>query len=87
MARTLNLRRVANDGTMTPVSRLAALPASRKTGVPRMARVDDNIFLVWTEPDANATELQAMRISWQAVGTKLLTPAIQNSPSPDEEKY
>ena len=82
---TLNLRRVANDGTMTPVSRLAALPASRKTGVPRMARVDDNIFLVWTEPDTSETELQAMRISWQAVGTKLLTPAIQNSPSPDEE--
>ena len=46
-----------------------------------MARVGDDIFLVWTEPDANATKLQAMRISWQAVGTKLLTTKLQNLPS------
>ena len=45
---------------MTPVSRLTALPAGRKTGVPRMARVGDDIFLVWTEPDGSATKLQAI---------------------------
>ena len=82
----LNLRRVAQDGTMTPVSRLTALPAGRKTGVPRMARVGDDIFLVWTEPDGSATKLQAMRISWQAVGTKLLTTKMQNLPSDGPER-
>ena len=71
---------------MTPVSRLTALPAGRKTGVPRMARVGDDIFLVWTEPDGSATKLQAMRISWQAVGTKLLTARCKNLPSDGPER-
>ena len=77
----LNLRRVANDGTMTPVSRLAALPPAEK-----------QVFRAWlaSATISSSSGLSRMRMPpsfkpcvspWQAVGTKLLTTKLQNLPS------
>jgi len=49
------VRRAYPDGSLGLPSKVAATKASRVSGVPRMARSEDTVFIAWTDPGASSS--------------------------------
>ena len=77
----INLRRVGANGTMTPTTSLQRVSASRQTGIPQVALSGHDLAIVWTESTDATTTLTGRLLSWQAIGTPLLT----KPPKPTDE--
>ncbi len=61
------VRRVRRTRQLGPVVLVAQVDASRKSGFPRMARIADDLFFVWTAIHDGETSLQAGRMALETL--------------------
>ena len=59
----IKIARLDRHGKLHPAQTLVSLPAGRNTGFPRMASNGNTALLVWTEPNAEGSVLQLVRIT------------------------
>ncbi len=62
----LRLRRVGSDGKLSEVRKAARTTPARASGTPRLVRIDERLFLAWTE-DARPSRVRVVVIPLDAI--------------------